>query len=171
MQFGIEGKIVVIIWMWRGLKVTWAQALQDPPAPPTVFVMFPPFFSISFLFLTPASPPSSFALLSFSYCSPLMWEQDEALMESIGSQHLPHLKQTGRSLLLSVPPRASPPSLCAPLYYCYLHQLNLQKALNAPSSALVSHAIQPEFSSESVWCMPIFNKLHSFVMALPRQLI
>lgn len=29
-------------------------------------------------------------------------------MESTGSQHLPHLKRTGRSLLLSVPPRASP---------------------------------------------------------------
>lgn len=71
---------------------------------------FPPLPSLSSLL----SPPTPFFPLRPP--PPLTWEPDEALMESTGSQHLPHLRRTGRSLLLSVPPRASlssPP--CSPL--------------------------------------------------------
>lgn len=106
--------------MCRGLEVTWIY----PPTFPTtacVFVFLRSFFfffpsplslsscllSLYFPVLTPASLSFLFRspLLS-SLLSPLMWKPDEALIVSTGSQHLPHLKQKGRSLMLSVPPKA-----------------------------------------------------------------
>lgn len=60
------------------------------------------FFFLHLLFLL------SFFSSPFLTPPSLTWEPDEALMESTGSQHLPHLKRTGRSLLLSAPLRAFP---------------------------------------------------------------
>ncbi|KAK5876903.1 hypothetical protein CesoFtcFv8_026207 [Champsocephalus esox] len=55
-------------------------------------------------------------------------------MESTGSQHLPHLRPTGRSLLLSVSARTSFSfPTCSPPLPRQLQQLHPQKALNTVS--------------------------------------
>lgn len=104
---------------------------------PTSFPLF--FFFLSSLpmllsslslpfFLTPAPPPFFFAP------PPPTWEPDEPLMESTGSQHLPHLKRTGRSLLLSVPPRAS---LAFPLCSSLLPPSPMASSAESPQRSIV----------------------------------
>lgn len=104
------------------------------------------------------SPFSTCSLFSFSstLLSTLpslgVGEPDEALMESTGSQHLPHLRQTGRSPPLSVPPRAclSFP-LRSPLLPPPPTASSAEKALDVPSSAPVSRASRPDV----FFCLPL----------------
>ena len=113
----ISFTFTAIIWMNRGIKVSTGgpgcsctsnlfSSFTFPLFSPYPFVL--PLSSCSFLHLLLLLPFLCPPLLS-SLLLPLTWEPDEALMESTGSQHLPHLRRTGRSPLLSVPPR---PSLC-----------------------------------------------------------
>lgn len=135
-----------VSFSWQSVDVQKSKSgWIHPPIFPTIFLCFPPFFSFLFSPLSSSFSllsPSNSSFSSFLFCSPLlfsllsalMWEPDEALIVSTGSQHLPHLMQTGRSLLLSVPLRAF---LSFPLCSSLLPPSPMASSAESPQRSIV----------------------------------